>query len=372
MRPLRFLVMTFLLSGCAGTHVDPSPPAADRAKLKFLTINVWSGLTYQGYLRMGEYETAEGRNTRHEILIRQIRELDPDVVAIQEANKLPGYVSDLAEELDYAAFYHVGLGGIRLGKVGLPWNLREGDAILAKKDLHPEFAGRRQLSGGPVGNSVTFHFEDATQIVGVRLQLRGRPIYVFTTHWHASPSQDQETEQRIIEYMETEDVGKRKINKYKDSVLAGQAWRMSEAEKTVAFIRRTAGHHPFVLMGDLNALARSEEINLLLESGMKDVYAELNVDSAGFTWNPEQNTNIQRHYLSRSTQKSRGLFSRIITIDQATPKRIDYILAGPAILWDQGIVNPISCSVTMDKVLRGTHASDHFGVLAEIEFYPED
>lgn len=364
--------MTLLLSGCAATHLDPLPPAADRATLRFLTINVWSGLTYQGYLRMGEYETAEERSIRREILIQQIRELDPDVVAIQEANKLPGYVNDLAEELDYAAFCHVGLGGVRLGMIGLPWNLREGDAILAKNDLHAEYAGRKQLSGGPVGNFFTCHLEDATQIIGVRLQLRGRPIYVFTTHWHASASQDQETEQRIIEYLEKEDAGEQKINKYQDSVRAGQAWRMSEAKKTVAFIRRTAGPHPFVLMGDLNAQAGSEEISRLLESGMKDVHVELNGDSPGFTWNPEQNTNIQSHYLSESTDENRDLFSRIIRIDQAVPKRIDYILAGPAILWDQGIVSPISCSVTMDKALRGTHTSDHFGVLAEIEFYPKD
>jgi hypothetical protein len=64
--------------------------------IRMVTINVWSGLDYRGYFKMGEYEDAAIRKQRHEVLIEQLRELAPDVVALNEANQLPGYVRQLA------------------------------------------------------------------------------------------------------------------------------------------------------------------------------------------------------------------------------------------------------------------------------------
>jgi len=43
-------------------------------------------LDYQSKLKMGEYETAAVREKRYRALVRQIKELDPDVVGIHEAN----------------------------------------------------------------------------------------------------------------------------------------------------------------------------------------------------------------------------------------------------------------------------------------------
>ncbi|RMF65903.1 MAG: endonuclease/exonuclease/phosphatase family protein, partial [Calditrichaeota bacterium] len=183
-RYLTFLLPLFLF--CQNNPSASPPPSVDRAVLRVVDINVWSGLDYKGKLWMGEYETKLERENRYRALVQQLRALDPDIVGIQEANKLPGYAKRLAGELGYDVFYHVGVGGVRFGPVGLPWNLREGDVILTKKDLHAQFAGRKQLSGGPVGNFFTFHFSDATQVLAVKLVNFGQPVYVFVTHWHAS------------------------------------------------------------------------------------------------------------------------------------------------------------------------------------------
>ena len=74
-------------------------------EIRILTINVWSGLTYKGFFKMGEYEHHPDR--RYELLVSEIRNLDPDILAIQEANPLPYYVERLAADLNYQAIYRV-------------------------------------------------------------------------------------------------------------------------------------------------------------------------------------------------------------------------------------------------------------------------
>jgi len=110
----------------------------DKTLLKVLDINVWSGLDYIGTLTMGEYESDAVREKRYLALVKQIKELDPDVIGVHEANKIPGYAKRLGTDIGCKVFQHVGVGGVRLGPVGLPWNLREGDAILVKKKLNQQ------------------------------------------------------------------------------------------------------------------------------------------------------------------------------------------------------------------------------------------
>ena len=135
---------------------------------------------------MGTYETEALREKRYQTLVEQIKELEPDVIGIQEANLLPDYAERLAGDLDMDYIQHIGVSGVRLGPIGLPTNLREGDALLAKKHLGLKFAGRKQLSGGYVGAHASFHFEDATQILAGSIELNGSKVYVFVTHWHSS------------------------------------------------------------------------------------------------------------------------------------------------------------------------------------------
>ncbi|MFH2032713.1 MAG: hypothetical protein ABIJ40_19125 [Bacteroidota bacterium] len=69
-------------------------------KLKVVTINVWSGLNYNGVFRMGDYETKTRKGERFNILVSQIKELDPDIIFLQEANPVKYY----SERLDKYIF----------------------------------------------------------------------------------------------------------------------------------------------------------------------------------------------------------------------------------------------------------------------------
>lgn len=335
--------------------------------LRILDINVWSGLDYKGYLKMGEYESDVVREKRYQALITQIKRLDPDIIGIQEANKLPCYATRLADALGYDVFYHVGLGGVRLGPIGFPWNLREGDAILAKKSLNAQFAGRKQLSGGYVGNWLTFHFSDATQIMGVKITFQNQPVFIFVTHWHASLSNSPYVLAKAKELYDGGAVSEEEYRNVLSRIKKGVDWRLSESEKTLEFIRETARDHPFVLMGDFNAESGSGEVRKLLQFGMVDVFPISNPDSPGFTWDPRTNLNHRVHYLKDTLgQKDASLYDQLEDFSRTLPSRIDYIFLGPASDLQDKKLSVNSSMVVMNKVTNGVHASDHYGVFAVI------
>jgi len=73
------------------------------------------------------------------------------------------------------------------------------------------------------------------------------------------------------------------------------------------------------------------------------------------------------HYLGNETNdEPENLFGRLEKIRRETPRRIDYIFVGPASFLKSGKMALISSRVVMDKVVHGVHASDHYGVFAEL------
>lgn len=336
--------------------------------LRVLDINVWSGLNYKGYIKMGEYETATEREKRFEALCSQIRQLDPEIIGIHEANKLPDYAERLADKTGYEVFYHVGVGGIRLGPIGLPWNLREGDAILAKRYLNPQFVARKQLSGGYVGDWATFHFSDATQVIAIKITVQNSPIFVFTTHWHSSLSDAPSV---LAKAQELKDAKEITVEEYQDALLKikeGVVWRLSESKKIVDFIQEIAKDRPYILMGDFNAEAGSQEINNLLQFGMIDVYRYSNPDSSGFTWDPKTNLNYQAHYLNEfDSTADLNAYGKLEYFSGAISRRIDYIFLGPSSFLDSKGISIKSGKVVMKEIINGVHASDHYGIFAEIQ-----
>jgi len=339
-----------------------------KTSLSILDINIWSGLNYKGYLKMGEYETDVIREKRYQTLIKQITELNPDIIGVHEANKLPQYAVKLASDIGYEVFFHVGVGGIHLGSIGIPWNLREGDAILVKKRLNPEFIGRKQLSGGYVSNWATFHFSDATQVIGIRVTIHNKPIYVYATHWHASLSSSSEIISKAKELYKNGETSEEEYRSLLSDINEGVKWRISECEKTIEFIQQTAKDNPFILMGDFNAESESQEIKKLLQFDMIDSFHFINKDSLGFTWDPITNLNHKIHYLKNDNlNEELNLYSKIRKYSKNIPKRIDYIFVGPKSFISPDKISIKSSKVVMKKIINGVHASDHYGIFTELE-----
>lgn len=316
--------------------------------LKFVTINVWSGLTYEGTFTTKTYETKEERTFRYGILVNELKRLDPDIIAVNEANMLPGYARRLARDLEYDYVFDVGLGGVRLGPVGFPTNLREGDVILAKKHLNLALVGSRGLSGGYAGNFASFHFKDATQVIAAKITVGKTEVLLCNTHWHASEFAGNPDLKILVDRFTDGQIGGEEIVSRISDAVEGSAIRLEEAAKMIEYIAEIAGELPVILMGDFNALPDSNEIGALLNEGFEDSWNGNRIP--GYTWDEVGNTNILKYMRAD---------------DSTLPPRQDRI---DFIFFRGEGVSAASSRVVLDEPVYDVHPSDHYGVMSEITF----
>jgi len=156
----------------------------------------------------------------------------------------------------------------------------------------------------------TGHPSDARTSIFARLKMKGETLGVITTHLSWRP---EELEIRLMQI----------------GVILGDIAKhpWGEAEKH------------WILLGDLNATPDEPAIQIARET-LKDAYTVMNARDAGYTWS------------------SRNPFTQNINLPG---RRIDYILCD-----QEAIVK--KCEVILDQ--GPPFASDHFGVLADLEWKP--
>jgi len=355
------LLSVLVLTGCAGPRVRLTPdeaaackPFASPREIRILTINVWSGLTYEGTLSVGRY--ADQPEKRYEALAAAIRELSPDIIAIQEANPLPDYAERLAADLDYRVIYAVALGGIRLGPVGVPWNLREGNALLVKKPWTVVEVAKARLGGwGIATNWLCFHFADMTQGLICRVVVNGKPLYVCNAHLHSGPFHgpafDKALARLAMEVPAKALAGARQ--RAEDDI----ARRNTELHNLNGFLGETLpSGAPAVLLGDFNTTRESGELEWLFTGGRwLDSFVAANPGADGPTWDPAHNPNIS---LQAPTADPYG---RLCHYQDSHPSRLDLIL-----LSNVPRERVVQSRVVLTRRSDGFCASDHYGVVTTL------
>ena len=330
-----------------------SPSSGD---MRILTINVWSGLSYKGFFKMEEYEHHPEK--RYELLLSEIRKLHPDIIAIQEANPLPGYVKRLAADLDYQVIYCVALGGIRFGSFGIPTNMREGQAILVKKPRTIQALAKKRLGGqGIATNWFCLQFEETTQALLGRRVINDKPLYIYNLHLHSGPfhgSALNASLERLIQ-----ELPKEKVEEAKRGMERDIESRKKEIKKLVKFIDDTlpAGM-PAILMGDFNTTVESGELDLLIKEGeWVDSFRLKNPHEEGATWDPLRNPNF-RPLGNPSTP-----YEILHSYHDRYPCRVDFILSHKNIPEDHILQSRI---VLTPK--DGFSPSDHYGILTTLKW----
>lgn len=311
---------------------------------------------------MQTYGDLDFRHRRRHSMIEQIRTLNPDVVCLHELNPVPSEAAFIAKALDMDVFWHIHLAGIRLGPIGMPWNLYEGDAIFARKSLGLKALGRRKLSGGLVTRYASFNTQDATQILAAQIQCEDRVVPIFTTHWHAGVTPGPDIEDRARRIQKEEAVEPAKIQKALEMMRGNAGIRLKEAAWTVDFVdrtlERTQAENTFaVLSGDFNANPGTPEIRHLLDHGFADAYSAKH-DDLGPTWDYAQNDHHKTFY----SDYDPDLYLRLNYTRLKIPHRLDYIFYRPS----PG-ATLLRCEIAMKDRIAGVQASDHFGVLAEFQ-----
>jgi endonuclease/exonuclease/phosphatase family metal-dependent hydrolase len=313
------------------------------------TINVWSGLAYRGAFSSRAYEDRATRAFRTDLLTDGLASLEPDVIALQEANQLPAYAETLAAAVGYDAVWDVRQGGVRIGPVGLPANLREGEVLLAPPERELRQTMVKQLAGPGAGNVASFQLGTGSQILAGSVKVEDRTVHVFSTRWTASPQADRARLVGLVDSYLSGDLTAAELNARTEEAIAGSERRRAEARETVVFINELAGEDPVILMGSLYSLPDSEEIQILRDAGFVDVWQVVG-RGAGYTWDATTNANIIEHDLAAFDGER---------------ARYDYIF-----IRGSGIVAR-SASIIFSRPTYGVHASGHYGIYAELRVDPE-
>jgi len=352
-----WLGLLILLMGIVSSPISVGASAAGRTgpgEIRILTINVWSGLTYRGILKMGRYP--DNLEKRYELLVTEIRRLDPHIIAIQEGNPLPSYAKRLSADLNYEVIYRVALGGVRFGPLGIPTNLREGDLILVKKPWKIEDLGKRRLSGfGIATNWFCFHFGQYIQALLGRALINGQPLYIYNVHLHASPFRGaalKDALEHLSRKLPPEEVEEALKGVEKDIER-----RKGEIANLIGFVKETLPQGmPAILLGDFNTTAESGEPQPLLAEGWVDSFRLKNPSDEGVTWNPSRNQNFrEREALSDTHDLLRAYHDH-------HSYRIDFIFL-KNILQDR-----ILDSRVVMTPADGFCPSDHYGVLTTMRW----
>jgi endonuclease/exonuclease/phosphatase family metal-dependent hydrolase len=247
-----------------------------------------------------------------ELVAAALRELQPDVVGLQEVREVPGQLANQAESLAAAAGYH--------------------HAYVPAMPFAGGHEGLAILSREPILEHVAFglpHAEPTERriLLSARVSFAAAPLWIHTTH---------------LNYR-----------------LAHGKQREDQVQAIDAIVAARVGDRPSVLMGDFNARPEADEIRWLRglctlsdrRTCYQDAWARLHPEERGWTW------------------ASANPYTKPLAFLEPD-RRIDYIFVTP--MRRDGRATIQSCRIVMDQpAADGVLASDHFGLLADIQIDPE-
>lgn len=329
--------------------------------LRVISVNCWSGLDYRGTFRMGEYETADRREKRFQLLVHELKKQNADIIALQEVNPIAGRAARLADSLGYDYICQRANAGLKIGSVGIPINLNEGLVILARKELHLKFVDIWRLSSrfGAIGNTVSLHFSDMNIALVSRVSINGHLLFVVNCHLSAAVPRDSLSISKLREILLKQASTSPDKRKYEESFMEQSKERERQIEHLIEKINELPRQYPVILMGDFNAAPSSRELSMLSkECNFLDIFAVTRHDSL-MTWDPEHNSNIT---FSRDTsgfsEKGDDFFNLLDAWYDGIPRRIDYIL--PNSKFQKTDVQ--SAGIFLNEPRDSVFSSDHYGI----------
>ena len=236
-----------------------------------------------------------------------LAELGPDVVGLQEVREIPGQLPNQAETLARAGgYHHVFSPTVAFG------GGHEGLAILSKAPI-AEHAFLELPHVRP---------EERRILLSARLQTAAGNVWVHTTHLNYRLQHGRERQDQVVAI---------------DGAVSARA-----------------GDLPQILMGDFNARPESDEIRWLRglctldgrRVHYQDAWERLHPGERGWTWSSANPYTAPLRFLEPD-------------------RRIDYIFVTTMRKDGRGTIH--DCRIVFDQPQGGVFASDHFGLLAEIQ-----
>ena len=336
-------------------------------------MNVWFGMDARGYLKFGDYESGARRLSRFAILAAGLKKLQPDAIAIQEANMLPGYARKLADELGYEAVWRTTNSGIKLLGRGIPTNFTAGNVILAPKRNAIKFLGVERLSGrGLQFKNFSFHFTELRDVIAAMITIGNQPIIIFNTQAHFSIVWHPQWKKQLDQLVESYRLAPGQQQKLLKNIQKSRDRRRNEILRLAAFVKKitNVNDYPYVIMGDFNTTAESAAmIHMIEELNLQDAYRIKNPLKNGYTWDPGRNTNIgfdaSPFWADGITPKD-PLNRLEAQFDAQMARRIDFIFL--SYQFEPNMIK--ETDLLFADPTDGLFASDHFGLRVVLDRLP--
>ena len=334
-----------ILSGLVTLFLLISLPLAAET-LDLLLFNVWSGLDRGGFITAPSLEEPGNREFRRELLERGIEALAPDIVGLLELNPLPKAAEELAEMFDFSQIHQITRGGVRVGPVGLPANLRQGMALLTREELELTRQGLRKISGAPLGG--WYQLGEAGVVLAGTVEIGSRTVHLYLTHWEESLYDSETDLAALVARYEAGELESDELVARIRAAAEGSELRRKQAAATLDFINQTAGKEPVILMGTLAAAPGDASMAFVREAGFRDSWS----GRGGATWDEEGNPNTRhgKDDLYRAGQAA---------------DRVDYVL-----IRGEGI-RSLGSRIVFNEPTYGTWPSDHYGLSVRLEIDEE-
>lgn len=346
--------------------------------MRFLTFNLWHGLTPSSPVAFEALEPAGRRALRELQQVEVLRALEPDICFFQETNPVQSRAREFSSVLGMDSCLQPDLVGVKLFGLGIPLNLNSGLLTLARRSL-----GMKCLEGVSLSRpgSHLVHSWGSWQLKEERFALFAEAILpkwgrvlLVNTHFHhgleATPDFLKELEKLAKQLEISEGV----IEEIKSRLQAGSERRARELKVLLETLARYESRYEVIILGgDFNASPETGFGAKLHEAGFKDVWCEANPQDPGLSFDATQNS--ANHFLMTTfpitlvvedlsfSSKVKEALMALARKQEDRPRRIDY-------LWMRA--NSLDLTVKQAKLFgqpdaEGLAPSDHFGICADIE-----
>lgn len=334
--------------------------------LKVVTMNIWTGLDYVGNWSIGEYEPEAVREQRSRMLIKELKNIQPDVIALQEVNPASSLGSAIADELGYDCIYERTNAGLKIGAIGFPSNLDEGLVILAKKSLRLEFVDVWNLSYGfgLFGNAASLHWTERRLALVGKIRIGMAEVYVANVHISSAVPDDSSARSVARQIASNRTQEERKIAEIVEGCFSDAGSRMQSVELMLKQLNGPYAEKPCIVLGDFNATSSQPEVRFLRTEGELLDACEIAGIGSALTWDPDRNTNIRYSVQPVDAHgDSLGPSGLLSAWYDGRPRTIDHIFLNRR--WQPTDV--VDGRIVLDKPENGLFASDHYGLLASLD-----
>jgi len=347
------------------TMTVAGPRDANPGALTVVTYNLWHGLNPTSAWRFQEYENESEREKRLKGFLRMARELDPDIILLQEVNPAPGQTRRIASELGYDAVYQIDNAGLKVFFLGVPTNLRSGLAILAKKGLGLEKLGARKLSGsvGGCNRAFSFQFNEFRYALAAGVRVNGTELLLLNTHLHHGVETNAELIAALDQLVIQGKITRKKAEEVREITEQASVRRKKELERALELARGLGfDRHPTILAGDFNATPAAPELVWLKQDvGFASVTRDDDPDQLLMTWDTKRNPNTQ--FIANfkpPTEFASFIMEHMRPVVLQQSRRLDYIFFRPA----GSVLEVAEAGIFGDEPHEGRMCSDHFGIYA--------